>query len=367
MRRKWLITLSAVWLALGCAADRQAEEGEPTVPFEELFSVEEVVHLRTAEADPIGRVEDVTVWDDRIAVVDGLGRNVKVFDPDGSLAITLGRVGDGPGEFRFPIAAAVDDRERLAVLDMAQGRVSFFTTEGDLDDSFAFVGAFTGRMEALDGGRRLLVTTLILSDDQTPLPHVGHVFDLVGNRLAWFGVRPEPVTPFEGPFLGTVMTTVDDTLAAWTTVGRHTLRLQRIDNAEDPSAASVGEGSEVSSIIPIPGFGSPDFTEVPADDQEELFLWATRQEMLFDLVGGPGMVIARFQSGDARRGEEVQRYALVPLDPDGLAIATGETEHLIQRWVGEMALGVSLDHEGDAHLYRYRVSTEHLRAGAGGP
>jgi hypothetical protein len=77
-----------------------------------------------------GSVVDATrLPDGRVAVVDRQARSVALFGPDGALLQTLGREGEGPGEFLDPIG--IDHAgDTLAVWDWDQVRV----TEFDLTD-----------------------------------------------------------------------------------------------------------------------------------------------------------------------------------------------------------------------------------------
>ena len=80
------------------------------------------------------RVYDIAVsTKGRIYVLDnGLDR-VQVYDSTGSYQQTIGRKGEGPGEFFFPTAIAVDPFGRLYVAD--QARITVFDEKGNfLDD-----------------------------------------------------------------------------------------------------------------------------------------------------------------------------------------------------------------------------------------
>jgi len=68
--------------------------------------------------------------DDRVVVATSGSHDVRVFDAAGRLLAHLGREGDGPGEFRFPVKLGVVSADSVAVWDIALRRVSVF----DLDD-----------------------------------------------------------------------------------------------------------------------------------------------------------------------------------------------------------------------------------------
>jgi hypothetical protein len=61
-------------------------------------------------------------------VLDAGHRSVRVFDPRGRVLRRFGRQGGGPGEFQLPVAIWVDTV--VGVVDLAQQRMSHFTTDG---------------------------------------------------------------------------------------------------------------------------------------------------------------------------------------------------------------------------------------------
>jgi hypothetical protein len=82
-----------------------------------------------------GRILDIAVdSDDDVYVLDnGFGR-VRKYSSDGIYLQNIGREGEGPGEFQFPTAIAVDDSTKLYVA--ASGKVSVFDSSGDFKKQF---------------------------------------------------------------------------------------------------------------------------------------------------------------------------------------------------------------------------------------
>ena len=73
-----------------------------------------------------GSVRAIAVDDDyNVYVLDGQARHVRVFDSAGTYIETLGRRGEGPGEFQVPIGIAISNG-RVLVRDPANGRVQLF-------------------------------------------------------------------------------------------------------------------------------------------------------------------------------------------------------------------------------------------------
>ena len=65
----------------------------------------------------------------RICVVDFGNRRVQVFDKDGGFVRTLGGVGQGPGEYRFPSSVMIDSFGNIIVNDSARFLI-YYSPEG---------------------------------------------------------------------------------------------------------------------------------------------------------------------------------------------------------------------------------------------
>ncbi len=72
-------------------------------------------------------------------VADGLNHQLVLLDEHLNPLRTMGRQGDGPGEYQFPSRLARDG-DHVAVLDVGLGRVSFLTADGDFTRSHQVTG-----------------------------------------------------------------------------------------------------------------------------------------------------------------------------------------------------------------------------------
>jgi hypothetical protein len=82
-------------------------------------------------ADEFGRVTGVVAGaDGALYVADALAREVRVFSAEGAAVRSIGRPGDGPGEFAS-IQSLGMLGDTLAVLDPFNGRISLFSTDGE--------------------------------------------------------------------------------------------------------------------------------------------------------------------------------------------------------------------------------------------
>lgn len=64
-----------------------------------------------------------------IFVLDFGAQHVKVFDKDGQYLRTIGRSGQGPGEFQLPLTLTYTSRDEIVVGDM--NRISYFSSDGE--------------------------------------------------------------------------------------------------------------------------------------------------------------------------------------------------------------------------------------------
>ena len=65
-------------------------------------------------------------------VTDWDRKTIKKFNPEGEFLLTIGRPGEGPGEFQNIWGPWFDRENNLYVLDIANSRLSFFSKEGEL-------------------------------------------------------------------------------------------------------------------------------------------------------------------------------------------------------------------------------------------
>lgn len=124
---------------------------------ETAWSLEEDLRLGSVDGD------SATAWTriaslaadsrDFIYVLDaGVGR-IQVFDADGSYRRTIGRRGDGPGEFRLPRAVQISQGDSLFVVDQGAVRYSVFGPDGEFVRSYprwttGYVSSATGRIQS---------------------------------------------------------------------------------------------------------------------------------------------------------------------------------------------------------------------------
>jgi hypothetical protein len=102
---------------------------------EETASIVPVEYRKIAQPQDSGwlpvRLVDVAPFGHRLLVLDAGGRTVTIFGPDFRTRQTVGREGAGPGEFRNPLAVAVDSvTGHIFVADPGNGRVAILDSLG---------------------------------------------------------------------------------------------------------------------------------------------------------------------------------------------------------------------------------------------
>ncbi|MFC1529221.1 6-bladed beta-propeller [Gemmatimonadota bacterium] len=100
------------------------------------WKIEEVVRIGAVEgAEPyiFENIRDIHLDSDgRIYILDDRARQVRVFDPGGNHVYTVGRQGEGPGEFRMPIGMTSDPDGNLWVVDVMSSRFTVLSPDGNL-------------------------------------------------------------------------------------------------------------------------------------------------------------------------------------------------------------------------------------------
>lgn len=169
-----LVVLGASLTTLACDAEPALEFAPWTIPVPEDVTVHD--HAPVPDADRVGaRIEverdlvfggdagsalyrptDVAVDEDGNAYVTDWGdNNLKIFGPEGELRATVGREGEGPGEFQMPFAVAVLG-ERVLVADRRLYRISVVDRDGTfVEDQRLDADSLPNAMQGLDDERYL--------------------------------------------------------------------------------------------------------------------------------------------------------------------------------------------------------------------
>lgn len=114
---------------IACGATDAPSLGEWTLQ-EDALTLTEDLQVSETEAFFFGAVTDLDVTSDgRIVVADREAHNVKILRPDGTLIDTLGRQGEGPGEFQMLRSIQAARGDSLYVFDPQRSRLTVFEPE----------------------------------------------------------------------------------------------------------------------------------------------------------------------------------------------------------------------------------------------
>jgi hypothetical protein len=75
-------------------------------------------------------------------ILDEQAGNIKVFDQNGGFVKTIGRKGQGPGEFGMPISLFLSQQDQIIVNDMGQRKIQYFDKEGNYLKEFSIADKF---------------------------------------------------------------------------------------------------------------------------------------------------------------------------------------------------------------------------------
>ncbi len=148
-----------------------------------------------------GSVRSIAVDDDRsVYVFDRQAQHVRVFDSAGAYVKTLGRPGEGPGEFTRAEAIALLPDGRLVVKAPGNMRVEVFGPGAGETDQWGYNagGLYSVSPLYTDANGRTLLHTLDLSQDVSLFAMHIIVFGPDGTHV---DTLPEPSSAYEAPIL----------------------------------------------------------------------------------------------------------------------------------------------------------------------
>lgn len=96
-------------------------------------ATKEITHLYDITEGNKGELElptDVEVFQSRIYIVDSGNNRLVVLDQDGKTLFTIGREGQGEGEFQDPVGIGIGPEGKIYVADTGNHRIQIFTAQG---------------------------------------------------------------------------------------------------------------------------------------------------------------------------------------------------------------------------------------------
>ncbi|MDE2980682.1 MAG: 6-bladed beta-propeller [Gemmatimonadota bacterium] len=319
------------------------------MPFEAAFELIDSVALNATTRDPIADPIKVVRWGPRFAVLDQIQGNVKVFDPSGSWLRSVGRPGDGPGEFRRVSDMVVIRDDMLIVLDVVHRSLSTFDSAGVHQGDVAIGGYSLGALERIvdpDGKEWLAVGA-------TPggAGNGVHILDLKGEYLETIVDVADPGPPRNTSF-GAVSIAVQDQCVVVGRVYSDTVHLY------DPWEVGCGGRSRPGGVPLL--LGGPEYFPPawPRDQRalgsEEMLTWSQSQIWLMDVFALGELVIAELVTADPTERVLYYQY-VVGGSPGGIRAATTRSEQRIVGVQSDTVYTIGLSVEGNARLRTYRL------------
>jgi len=336
VRTPWPVVAHMIMALLALTA---CDDGGPSrtivpteMPFADMFRLVRVVTPEQSPELPIALISGAR-WDgDRIAIADVSEGNAKLFDSDGSLIATMGRSGEGPGEFTS--ARHIDFLDgRLLVAGGQGGRVSVWTGGGELDREIEIRLGYVSDFAVLPDGR-LVFTGQGFGRSESALG----VYSADGTQLM-HGLNTNDVLPADvdpdlpwGNMRQTYFAAAHDTAWAVSTISDSIWVVPLNRDALEPE----------SYRLAIPGYVAPAAPENPVRSLQDLRDWgesfhaAARPVASSELLaipfvkgvlnyGDPTILVVRDQSGDW--------YALT--DPPPLIAASSNRLLVIHNPLGD--------------------------------
>jgi len=128
-------------------------------------------------------------------ILDTGNHRIQKFSPEGTFLATLGRQGQGPGEFSYPDSIDIDGAGKIWVSEPFNNRVQVLTLEGKEEKTLSFAATFTNEQVGnirrvksglvMAGGRRMFRPGM--EEQAKTLPRLFKILDGEGNVLGEYG------------------------------------------------------------------------------------------------------------------------------------------------------------------------------------
>lgn len=337
----------------------------------------------------LGSVSSLAVSDDgTMYVADRQPPSIRVYDSDGAFVRTMGRRGQGPGEFsdRGGMAVRLLGDGRLAAWDLWNTRVSLFSTTGEFLDSFTASGLGCHRCVEIDVPGNLYVRQFNRAGESEADVQLAK-YSVQGERL---GEVTFPLAEQEGRGFGMSAEGVSsprvETISAWSPLG------YLVTGRNDAYAIELRSPEGIVTL-----HREIDAVLMNSEEQEE---WEAFRQLVIAMgrergadpqydpdpipnvkpffrdifVGKDGRIwVFRYVAAEKRHDVEPlpdrperplltwrEPWTFDVFEPDGTFLGSVEVPELLEPMVfrGDRIWGTLLDADGVEHVLRLRVVPE---------
>lgn len=169
---------------------------------EDVFSLEEELSIGESEGREehmFSEIRGIAVDDEeRIYILDSKEAHIKVFDKDGEYIRTISRKGQGPGEIGFPRSVFITNQNEIIVPDISNRRLAFFSLEGRFIKNIS-TAKMNLRSTRVDSDGNIIGVVAFLYEEE--LRYELKKFDSDMSHLYSFASAPAPSPRTFNPFM----------------------------------------------------------------------------------------------------------------------------------------------------------------------
>jgi hypothetical protein len=347
-----LIVFSSLVLIVSCGGQKSEWRGtmeeidgvtivkNPKEPIygEDVFSIEEELSIGEAEGSEeymFSRLRSLAVDDEeRIYVLDSKEAHVKVFDRQGKYLRTIGRKGQGPGEFQSPLTVYITGQNELVVEDITR-QLAFFSLEGKFKRNL--LTAKTGALAIDMDSEGNLIATVIVREQENPRyelqkfdPDLNYLHSLGSSPLR--SATPGGYNPFS-PIIQSEINCYDRVVVAYPEkyelkiYDKSGTMIRKVMKEYDPVEITEEEIKEVTEARPVEGnLSIPKYHNayrwVITDDEGRMFIRTyegavNSNEYYHDVFDEEGKYIAKIPLGFFPRAWKNNKLYTIEADEDG--------------------------------------------------
>ncbi len=169
---------------------------------EGVFRLEEELSIGEAvgrEKYMFSEIRGIAVDDEeRIYVLDSKEAHIKVFDKNGEYVKTISKKGQGPGELGVPRSVFITSQNEIMVPDVSNRRLAFFSLEGEFIKNIS-TAKMNLRSTRIDSEGNIIGVIAVIEEEN--LKHELKKFDSDMNYLYSFTSSPAPSPRSFNPFM----------------------------------------------------------------------------------------------------------------------------------------------------------------------